>query len=68
MMTNYPLTSENSWRGEMKSEMPKKSALKGLIKTMKALNLEKIEGYRKKDDPMPSMSAVKGPRDEEEEE
>lgn len=37
--------------------MPKKEALKSLIKTMREMQLEKIKGYSKGEDEIPAMVA-----------
>ena len=52
-------------------KLPKKEALKGLIAAMKGMQLEKIKGYKKKDDDMPAVEALmqkKGKKKDEEEE
>lgn len=46
--------------------MPKKEALKSLIKAMKEMRLEKIKGYQKEDDEIPAMVAeIKKKKDED---
>lgn len=53
----------------MKSDlMPKKAALKSLIKTMREMQLDKIKGYSKVDDEIPAMVAeVKKKKEDEDE-
>ena len=42
----------------MHKDMPKKSALKDLIKAMKSLDLEKVKGYKKADDDEAAITAT----------
>jgi hypothetical protein len=45
-----------------KDMMPKKSALKSLIKAMKGLQMKKIQGYKETDDDIPAMVAKAEPK------
>ena len=42
----------------MHPHMPKKAALKALVKAMKELDLAKVKGYKKADDDMPAIEAT----------
>jgi len=48
----------------MHPSMPKKTALKDLIKAMKSLDLEKVKGYKKADDAEASITATQVSREQ----
>lgn len=50
----------------MKDHMPKKAALKDLMKAMKSLDLEKVKGYKSSKDEEPSIEATQVSREEAE--
>lgn len=49
-----------------KDMMPKKTALKDLIKAMKGLDLERVKGYKKAKDEEPAIEATQVSREEAE--
>ena len=48
----------------MKDNMPKKAALKDLVKAMKSLDLEKVKGYKKAKDEEPMIEATQMSREQ----